>query len=92
MEPPTKSYIAKFVDVLAALKSGKLPSQEQINDVLRRVISSHILEDEDFGSSPEEKERRRLLSRTREFVEATLVVGSEKNGEYGLRAPAESKF
>ena len=86
--PPPRTAYDKVADVVAALKAGKLPTQEQANRVLRYVLSSDILTGGavwDNGTRTEEEEEPRevwsaLLKDTRNAGQAFLEFGTEKNG------------
>ena len=83
----------KVADVVAALKAGKLPTQEQANRVLRYVLSSDILTGGavwDNGTRTEEEEELReiwstLLDDARNAGQAFLEFGMEKNGTWLLQ-------
>ncbi|KAI0646008.1 hypothetical protein C8Q79DRAFT_1001457 [Trametes meyenii] len=46
--PPPKSQLEKAADVIAALGAGKLPSQEQVNGALRKLLNSDDDKVQDF--------------------------------------------
>ncbi|KAI0630055.1 hypothetical protein C8Q77DRAFT_237447 [Trametes polyzona] len=87
--PPPKTTLEKVADVVAALNAGKLPSQEQLDGALRRVLASGVLDvnagspDEADGDAEEELEEagRQVVENAREVCQALLQFGMEKNGE-----------
>lgn len=83
--PPTPSHLEKAVDIIAAFQSGKLPSQSQLNSILRSLANSKLLQCEvqlGSGRGPLSANGRRVLVYVREVVEAALQVGMEKNGMF----------
>ncbi|RDB27511.1 Uncharacterized protein C32A11.02c [Hypsizygus marmoreus] len=77
-----KSLLDRAVDIAAALQSGKLPSQNQLNLILRSIANSDILQCEaqlTSGPGPLSENGRRVLGDAREVVESLLQVGMEKN-------------
>lgn len=88
--PPPQSYLDKAADVFAALRVGKLPSQDQINAALRKVLHSQVLSVEDNKSARVQGRRQQygplsergkiMLNDIRELVEAIMQFGMEKNG------------
>ncbi|KAF5351172.1 hypothetical protein D9756_008342 [Leucocoprinus leucothites] len=91
-EPPPDEPLSKLVDVLAALSAGKLPSQTQINDFLRRILRSNILRDSQDtqsrttpdilrGNGPLSKRGRKVIQDVSHVIEALLQFGMEKNDD-----------
>ena len=72
----------KVADVLAALQAGKLPTQQQLDGALRKLLKSGILDAEAGrkGGALDEAGAK-IVSDTRELVEALIRFGLEKNGE-----------
>lgn len=74
----------KLAEFLDAIQKGKLPSQDQLNIILRTILKSSLLRDDShvvprYGSLSQSGER--VLEDVREMVEALLQIGMEKNGE-----------
>ncbi|KAG6833041.1 hypothetical protein H0H87_012052 [Tephrocybe sp. NHM501043] len=78
--PPPHSPLDKLVDVLAGFQAGKLPSQEQLEVILRSVLCSDLLKDDpQFLSGPLSGNGKRVVADLNEALEATLQFGIEKN-------------
>lgn len=81
---PKDSSIDKAADILAALHTGKLPSQEQINKALQALLRSSALRDDAAqvvsGGGPLSETGRNVLDDVREIIGAALQIGMEKNG------------
>ena len=78
---PSKEQIVKFADILAALRTGKLPSQPQLNEFIKSLSCSIAPQPSDsYGTLSEPG--RQLVSDSRELLEVLLLTGIEKNGEY----------
>lgn len=77
--------VDKFLDVLAALNAGKLPTQTQLARFLQIILHSELLRDDGgapvSGHGPMSKEGRRVLGDIKGLVQAVLKFGLEKNGE-----------
>ena len=79
-EPTTK--FQKVIDVLAALKANKLPSQDQFNLFLQVLLRSDVLDvGVTPGHGPVGDDARKVVLDARECLEAALQIGMEKNGE-----------
>jgi hypothetical protein len=83
LEPPEPLFY-KLAEFLDAIQKGKLPSQDQLNIILRTILKSSLLRDDShvvprYGSLSQSGER--VLEDVREMVEALLQIGMEKNGE-----------
>lgn len=83
--PPSSSFsLDKIINVITAIKAGKLPSQSQIEDGFKALLTSEFLQDEGGptmgGNGPFSKQGRRVLADVREMVQALLEFGLEKNG------------
>lgn len=80
--PPPKSLVEKAVDILAALKANKLPSQSQLNTFLQLTLRSDFLEVQGLpGYGPVSDDARKVILDLRECVDAILQIGMEKNGD-----------
>jgi len=82
--PEPTSHIQKAIDVLAALKANKLPSQNQLNSFLQSVLRSDVLDVNGHGVTgygPVSDDARKVILDLRECIEAVLQIGMEKNGE-----------
>ncbi|KAJ3514706.1 hypothetical protein NLJ89_g2228 [Agrocybe chaxingu] len=79
------STVDKVVDALAALKEGKLPTQEQLNRFLQVLLKSEFLKEElgrfTTGNGPTSRQGRKVLWDVREVVEAFLQFAMEKNAD-----------
>jgi hypothetical protein len=89
--PPPQSHVDKVADAFGALRVGKLPSQDQINVALRKVLRSNVLTVEDAGKGarvlgqkhlygPLSERGKAILKDVRELIEAVIQFGMEKNG------------
>jgi hypothetical protein len=90
-QPPTDEPLSKLADVLAALSAGKLPSQNQINNFLRRILNSNVLQETQDaqsrttpeilrGNGPLSRRGRKVIQDVAHVIEAFLQFGMEKNG------------
>ena len=71
----------KIADALAALHAGKLPTQQQLDSALRKLLKSGILVAEAGRRGGALNETgAKVVRDTRELVEALLRFGLEKNG------------
>lgn len=72
----------KIADILGALQAGKLPTQLQLDNALRTLLISGILDVEagKKGGALDEAGVK-VVRDTKELVEAFLRFGMEKNGE-----------
>lgn len=76
---PSKEQVIKLANVLAALRTGKLPSQPQLNEFIQSLLR-FIAPHPSYG--PLSEPGRQLVSDFRELLEVLLITGIEKNGEY----------
>ncbi|TCD66329.1 hypothetical protein EIP91_001478 [Steccherinum ochraceum] len=79
-----KHSIAKVTEIAVALRSGKLPSQDQLNHILRQLLQSALSSEENEGQSTHGTARlsdrsRTLVEAARETVDAVMQIGLEKN-------------
>ncbi|GLB39185.1 hypothetical protein LshimejAT787_0603470 [Lyophyllum shimeji] len=79
--PRSPTPLEKAADILAALQSGKLPSQDQLDIILRSNLRSSLLQCDlsVSGSGPLSENGRRVVDDTRELIESILQFGMEKN-------------
>lgn len=77
---PSHAHLTKAVDIIAALRAGKLPSQEQLNGILRTVLQQTALES-GSANGPLSEHGRQVVSDLRNLVDAFLALGLEKNGK-----------
>lgn len=76
----TGTDLEKVSECLGALTAGKLPSESQLEDILRVVLKNELLDDQVFGGyGPLSERGRQVLRDSREVVEAILQIGMEKN-------------
>lgn len=87
VEPHTSPF-QKIAEVLAALNTGKYPSQDQIGRALQILLRSRTLSldapTEVLGARPRSSlsvSGRRLIEHVREIIEAALRIGLEKNSD-----------
>ncbi|KIM72026.1 hypothetical protein PILCRDRAFT_16512 [Piloderma croceum F 1598] len=86
--PEPTSHIQKAIDVLAALKANKLPSQNQLNLFLQSVLRSDVLDVNGHGVTgygPVSDDARKVILDLRECIEAVLQIGMEKNADNKLQ-------
>ena len=80
--PEPTSRFQKVIDVLAALKANKLPSQDQINAFLQCLLRAEALDVGGVaGHGPVSDDVKKVVLDARELFEAVLQIGMEKNGE-----------
>jgi hypothetical protein len=78
---PPQSQFDKVADILAALSTGKYPSQDQVNNVLRVLINSDALKTENAAiNGPLSTSGRRVLNDIRNILHALIKLGMQKNG------------
>ncbi|KAG8834792.1 hypothetical protein FRC17_007109 [Serendipita sp. 399] len=83
---PPQSQFDKVADILAALSTGKYPSQQQIDRSLRLMLNSDFLKAGQANlSSALSIHGRRLIDDLRRIIEALIVLGTEKNGDDKLQ-------
>jgi len=79
---PSKATISKLTDVFAALKTGHLPTQEQLNKALQTLSNSDVLNSSAKGrTSRFSKEGALVVEDLRAVLESLQKVGSNKNKE-----------
>jgi hypothetical protein len=89
--PPPRTNLDKAADVLAAVRTGKLPSQTQLAEALRAALHAQWLDPHALaavtnsaqllGGGSLSRSGRRVLGDVREVVEAALEWGLSKNCE-----------
>jgi len=83
-EASERSVVDKFVDALAALEAGKVPSQDQISGFLQVLLKSELLKEDRGkvvpGNGPTSKQGRKVLRGVKVLIQALLQFGMEKNG------------
>ena len=93
-EAPAGSYTDEAADILAALRVGKLPSQEQTNTALRQMLRLDVLyvnggdsksarvlgRAQQYG--PLSERGKTVINDIREIIEAIVQFGMEKNSPY----------
>ncbi|KAK0499433.1 hypothetical protein EDD18DRAFT_1460346 [Armillaria luteobubalina] len=73
----------KAVEVVASLKSGKYPSQDQVDNLLRRFLQSDILRESRYTQiSPQ---GQHIIHDVHRLCGVLLVFGAEKNGDDRLQ-------
>ncbi|KAK0230134.1 hypothetical protein IW262DRAFT_380571 [Armillaria fumosa] len=73
----------KAVEVVAALKSGKYPSQEQMDSFLRWFLQSDVLRESRYTQISEQGQQ--IIHDVRRLCSILLVFGAEKNGDDRLQ-------
>lgn len=80
-EIPPQSQFDKAADILAALSTGKYPSQDQINRALRLLLGSDILKTGNAAlNGPLSHHGQKVLDDVRTILQALIALGMEKNG------------
>ncbi|EIW63656.1 uncharacterized protein TRAVEDRAFT_69572 [Trametes versicolor FP-101664 SS1] len=84
--PPPKTPFEKIADVVAGVRAGKLPSQQQLDGTLRSLLASGVLDTADGldGAAGEENTAdaaKRVVDCAREACHALLQFGMEKNDD-----------
>lgn len=81
---PTQQSLNKVADLLAALANGKLPSQDQLNHLIRRILASPIFLEINKDKHDALSRRGQLVLRdVQEVLQAFMELGLEKNGRPG---------
>ncbi|KAJ4000512.1 hypothetical protein F5050DRAFT_436126 [Lentinula boryana] len=75
-QPELKNIFKKLVHIVSALDAGKIPSQHQLNRLLKAVLGSNILYPKEGGVSPAGS---KVLRDLREVLGLLAVFGLEKN-------------
>ena len=81
--PQTRSAVEHIADVLAALHSGKLPSQDQINTALGQLLRSDFLRVDSkhpISGVVADSEGKQFIGDVKEVIQAIVQTGVEKNG------------
>ena len=81
--PQTRSAVEHIADVLAALHSGKLPSQDQLNTALGKLLRSDSLRVDSkhlIGGVVADSECKQFIGDVKEVIQAIIQTGVEKNG------------
>ncbi|KAH7869060.1 uncharacterized protein C8R40DRAFT_1132563 [Lentinula edodes] len=81
-----KHLFRKLVHIVAALDAGKLPSQHQLNHLIKVALKSEILYPTEGSSS---LAGHKVLLDVREFLGLLAVFGLEKNCRYRLQVMRE---
>ncbi|KIY66981.1 hypothetical protein CYLTODRAFT_422925 [Cylindrobasidium torrendii FP15055 ss-10] len=71
-----REFSRKAVDIIAASKAGKLPSQDQLSRAVQLLLKSKILDEKEMDLS---LQGQVLLKDVRRISELSLVFGLEKN-------------
>ncbi|KAJ7627634.1 hypothetical protein DFH06DRAFT_1007090 [Mycena polygramma] len=83
VEEPPHSAFDKLADIIGAVNSGKIPSQDQVSGFLQHALRSELLRDPSHGlpatAGPLSRQGVTLMLEIRELVDAVLRVGLEKN-------------
>lgn len=81
--PPPVRSLDRGVDILAALQSGKYPSQSQLNVAIQLMITSSLLQSDDklLSGGPLSDNGRRIVQDVRVLLESVLQLGMEKNSK-----------
>lgn len=78
---PPQTQFDKVADIIAAVSTGKLPSQAQINGALQLLLRSEFLRTQaPVAEGPLSARGRQILDDFRETVGAIQVLGAQKNG------------
>lgn len=78
-QPPR--YNELFADIAAAINTGKLPSQEQIDHASRIALNSDVLNvGESSGPGTLSDNWRKIVTDVREIIESSVEIGLQKNG------------
>lgn len=88
---PPQSQFDKAADILAAISTGKYPSQDQINNALRIILNSDILKTTNTSiDGPLSKQGQQVLSDIRNLLQHLVALGIEKNSECTTECPMTS--
>ena len=81
--PKPTSRFQKAIDILAALKANKLPSQDQLNGFLQCLLRAEVLDVGGVaGHGPVSNDVKKVVLDARELFEAVLQIGMERNGKW----------
>lgn len=78
---PNQATFDKFAAVIAALKNGKLPTQDQLNSTARLLLDSSIFKDAPKHGGVLSERGRIVLGDLQRLLEALAELGRDKNGE-----------
>ncbi|THH04597.1 hypothetical protein EW145_g5408 [Phellinidium pouzarii] len=79
------SPLEKAADILAALHAGKLPSQQQIDKILKKFLRSNFLDGDTSNDGSLSEDGKRVIADVRNLVEIILQAGLEKNHDNRLQ-------
>lgn len=80
-----RTPLEHVADIIAAIHSGKLPSQDQLNGSLRKLLGSSILQnDKKLGDPALNAEGKKVIQDVREALTILLQLGTEKNCKSSL--------
>ncbi|KAK0443978.1 uncharacterized protein EV420DRAFT_1768488 [Desarmillaria tabescens] len=79
----TLNVVNKFVEIVAALKTGKYPSQDQMDSLLRWFLQSDILRESRYTRTS--RQGQRIIHDVRQLCTVLLVFSVEKNGDDRLQ-------
>jgi len=85
VDGPPRTPLDKVADVLAALKAGKLPSQDQLHILVKEFLASDALKASNVAGGALDAdlaaESEKLVFNLREACVAVLQLGMEKNDD-----------
>ncbi|KAJ6486848.1 hypothetical protein C8R45DRAFT_996226 [Mycena sanguinolenta] len=89
IDHPTNSVFDKLADIVGALNSQKLPSQEQLSSFLQHALRSELLRNPTntlpTRGGPLSQRGVALMFELRELVDSLLRIGLEKNHDNKLQ-------
>ncbi|KAI0697282.1 hypothetical protein BC835DRAFT_1339033 [Cytidiella melzeri] len=83
---PSQMQLVKLADMVAALNAGKLPTQSQLNHMIRLLLRSSAFGqpiDSSYGTLSDVG--KEVVSDFRELLESLLLLGLEKNDDDELQ-------
>lgn len=82
---PNQATFDKFAAVIAALKNGKLPTQDQLNSTARLLLDSSIFKDAPKHGGVLSERGRIVLGDLQRLLEALAELGRDKNDDNALQ-------
>ncbi|KAJ7721961.1 hypothetical protein DFH07DRAFT_898139, partial [Mycena maculata] len=88
-EQPPHSSFEKLADIIGAVNSGKIPSQDQVSALFQHALRSEFLRDPGNAlpthSGPLSRQGLTLVLEVRELIDSVLRIGLEKNYDNKLQ-------
>ncbi|KAL4248743.1 hypothetical protein ABKN59_007176 [Abortiporus biennis] len=71
--------LEKAMDIVAALRAGKFPSQSQLNIIFEHLLRSDVLSQSNAREGEISKQGQAVIDSVRTFLQVSIQVGLDKN-------------